>query len=487
MKHVSSLSLLLLLAGTVAAQTLTNAGAQLTVGAGATLYVSGSLDNQAASTLTNAGTVQVTGDLTNTGALTSPGTLVFAGAANQTFTPGTATVGYLTVSNTGAAGSNILSVPTNLTVGGQLLLTQGMVRTSATSAITLADGATLSGEAVGRYVQGNLSVVDNNGSGLQDFGNGLILDRTSLGMVVVTRTAGLQTAGLSYGVNAANTSLQGIDRIWNVVTATQPAGPLAVTLQWLPDDDNGLADFSNAQGWYSASGPTAWAPAGSSAPATQDATTLVRSLTFTAPATGQSLGYLTISNAANPLPVSLLSFTAERRGPAAVLRWATASELRNNRFEVEAGTDGLSFRAIGTVRGAGTSSQRHEYAFTDANLSRYGAPVVYYRLRQVDEDGSAHLSEVRPVTYSVPAAYSVQAYPNPFGSSLVVRVAGMVGGPATFVLHDAVGREVVRRQRTLPPGAHDVTLAELDNLPKGLYVLTVQTPSGRRTLKLERE
>ena len=109
--------------GTVAAQTLTNHGAQVLVQAGAALVVRGTVLNKASSTLTNQGTVLLTGDLTNAGTLASAGWLVFAGAADQTFAVGGGSVAQLEARNTGNVGNNRVLLPQDLTITSQLLLT----------------------------------------------------------------------------------------------------------------------------------------------------------------------------------------------------------------------------------------------------------------------------------------------------------------------------------------------------------------------------
>ena len=69
--------------------------------------------------------------------------------------------------------------------------------------------------------------------------------------------------------------------------------------------------------------------------------------------TPKVLNQFTVSNSANPLPVTLLDFTAQVEGPAAVrLRWATVSELNNAGFAVERSVDARTFTAIATVAGA---------------------------------------------------------------------------------------------------------------------------------------
>lgn len=427
------LLVLLLSAGRSLAQiTLTNDGSTLTVQAGTTLTVAGAVHNSAAGSLLNAGTVQLIGDLRNAGTLSSPGTLLFAGTAEQTFVPGAATVATLLLNNTGAVGQRTLTLSADLTVGTALLLQSGLLRIAPPATLTLPDGATLTGEAPGQYVQGSLKVVRAAGSGLLDFGHGLTLDRTGLGQVAVTRTAGLLTDNVSRGVNPGNGGQQGIDRIWTVESAIPPAGAVPVTLQWPADDDNGLSSLAHVQAWRAAPGSASWGAVGSPQAAVVSGAT--RRFSFATAA----LGRLTLSNAANPLPVTLIGFTAEPQGADALLRWATAAELRNDRFEVEVSADGRAFRFIGTVPGHGTSTQSHGYQFTDPALVRYGADVVYYRLRQVDTDGLTHYSPVRPVV--VLPRTGLALFPNP-----TTRAATLTGAPsgAVVTVVDALGRRVL--------------------------------------------
>ncbi|QKG51954.1 hypothetical protein [Hymenobacter sp. BRD67] len=103
MQRYSYLGAACLLAGSLQAQDLTNAGATVTVQPGATLYVgSGGLLNQAAGTLTNTGTLRVDGSLTNPGTLDlSTGTLEVRGdlANTGTLLPGTSAVTFSGVAN----------------------------------------------------------------------------------------------------------------------------------------------------------------------------------------------------------------------------------------------------------------------------------------------------------------------------------------------------------------------------------------------------
>ncbi|GAB3830250.1 T9SS type A sorting domain-containing protein [Hymenobacter jeollabukensis] len=487
MKHAYSLVTLGLLGLTTiaSAQTLTNNGAQLTVGSGATLYVGGGFENKSGSTLLNNGTVQVTGDVTNAGTVDAAGTgtLSLTGTTNQTLTAGGASFYNLTVDKA-TAGNNRVDVPADVTVTNQLTLTNGIVLTAQAAAVKLPNSATLVGESAGRYVKGNLQVIRTGVNGSSDvvFPGGLTLNpnTNNFGTVTVTRTAGLNTAGVSYGTDPANTNNpKGIDRIWQIAAGSAPASnkPVTVTLAWVSDDDNGNTNLSQSRMWRgpAASGP--WAPLNAPADANS------RSLS----AQSGALGFFTVSNLANPLPVELLDFTAERRGSDALLRWATASETNNVGFEVEVSADGRAFQRLRMVNGHGTTTQRHDYQYLDPQIARYATDLVYYRLRQIDNDGKQTLSPVRTVRIEG-VGFGVQALANPFGNEgLNVQVSTKTAGPATLSLHDAIGRVLLASKQELSAGSTTLLLSGAAQLPVGVYFLTVRQGKQVATLKVVRE
>jgi hypothetical protein len=187
-----------------------------------------------------------------------------------------------------------------------------------------------------------------------------------------------------------------------------------------------------------------------------------------------------------PLPVSLVAFTAERLGADGLLRWTTASELNNAYFQVESSIDGTTFQPLGRVDGAGTSSQAHSYQFIDAALARYAMPLVYYRLRQVDAGGTSAYSTVRTVQVPPVAGLVVQVYPNPSqpATEVVVVIRTDQAGPATLRLTNAVGQQLSQQQVVLPLGSSSVMLKDTPGLPTGVYILRVQQGGQQQTLKL---
>jgi hypothetical protein len=465
---IAGLLLAGLTAGSAAAQALTTtAGSSLTVQSGATLYVAGGVQQASGASLANAGTVQLTGDLLNAGTLASPGLLLFSGSQDQTFSPGPATVANLTVGNTGTAGNNRLLLPTDLTVGTQLTLTQGLLRTQGSATLLLPNSARVVGEADGRYVQGRLQVARtavSASAGSVDFTNGLVLNTNgqNLGAVTVTRTAGLQLGGVSYGQNLSG-STKGIDRVWQVTSSQPPAAgtPVSVTLSWVADDDNGFSLATSARLWRAARASGPWVVQGAMAAASG------RSFT----ANADQLGFFTVSNTSQPLPVTLIRFTAELQGADALLRWATASELNSAYYEAESSTDGVVFQPLARVAGAGTANAPRQYQLTDPHVDRYGAHLIYYRLRQVDMDGTFSYSPVQ--TVRVGQATELAVYPNPAHGQVTVR--GATSGIGLELI-DALGRLVLRGAADAGGAAQLVLPA---GLPAGVYVLRSGTTARR--------
>jgi hypothetical protein len=185
----------------------------------------------------------------------------------------------------------------------------------------------------------------------------------------------------------------------------------------------------------------------------------------------------TIPMVASPLPVVLTVFTARTSGSSALLDWATASEQHNAYFSVERSRTGqpTDFVAISKVAGQGTTAAAHTYRFTDATAAATGS-TVYYRLRQVDTDGSSTYSPVRTVSFGADAAAgSLALFPNPVASASTTLDLSSLPATATYQVHllDATGR--TSRQWELSGGRPQPL--DLATLAPGTYLLLV---SGQR-------
>jgi hypothetical protein len=92
------------------------------------------------------------------------------------------------------------------------------------------------------------------------------------------------------------------------------------------------------------------------------------------------------------LPVNFQSFYVTRQGSNIQLSWSTSEEINNNYYAVEKSTDARTWKQVAVVIGAGNAALVNKYGYTDKNITE---AVVYYRIRQVDRNGSAFYSAIR--------------------------------------------------------------------------------------------
>jgi hypothetical protein len=173
-----------------------------------------------------------------------------------------------------------------------------------------------------------------------------------------------------------------------------------------------------------------------------------------------------------PLPISLLSFDASKKGNTSYLQWVTENEINMASFVVERGTNGINYTPIGTVA-ANNSSGTNRYNFTDAHPAE---GINYYRLRSVDKNNTFSFSPVRKVNFKA-GANDISIYPNPV-TNATVTISSAVNCNAAQ-LFDATGKLV--QEFTLKGKTNTLTLR---GLAKGIYQLKIVTEQSVYTDKI---
>lgn len=174
-----------------------------------------------------------------------------------------------------------------------------------------------------------------------------------------------------------------------------------------------------------------------------------------------------------PLPVELSSFTAAYSNNQVSLRWTTASEKNSANFVVERSFDGETFSAVSELPAAGYSSSRREYAATDRGMRK---GLNYYRLKQIDLDGTFSYSQAIPVQVGS-VEQQLQAYGDNNGSLNIVMQTG--GTLKTLRVLDNMGRVVYTENLpTATTGLVTRRVAVAGVNSRQLYIVQAVTSEG---------
>lgn len=174
-----------------------------------------------------------------------------------------------------------------------------------------------------------------------------------------------------------------------------------------------------------------------------------------------------------PLPVKLADFTAtlESGTPETQLDWTTTFEQNNRYFLIQRSSDGQNFSVIDTVAAAADAENGHSYTYIDQH------PVTgsdYYRLAQVDLDGTTSYSEIREVSVQQQAQVStgISLSPNPADAVVYLQLGDDVSGSVEVRLLDVQGRTLRNWVYQKPEESWSQSL-DVSGLPAGSYFIQV--------------
>ena len=482
MKQFSTyIALFFLAQSALSAQGYINNGATLVVNNGAHVRVrGGGIENLAAGSIQNNGTLYLDGNYTE-----AAGASYTAGVNNWLTFENSASVQTITMASVlpklRVDNNNRLVLGSDLRVANEIdfmltgMLELGNFHLHAYTA------------AMNNYSE--VGYVRTNGSGtlrhrmspgdIKEFPVG----NSSYNPVILLETGGtledtfsvrVSDAVLQNGVSGTAINDHVVLRTWHIDDQTAGNNIVDIALEWGASDEGALFDRANSGIAYHDG--TAWQRTAAYAAATNAAgrytQTRTNQTTFSPFVVESPLAPLTTG-----LPVELLGLEAERQSIEKVrLDWSTASELNNEGFYIERMIEGEeAFTQVGFLMGAGTTTATTRYHYHDRNSS---AKVSYYRLRQVDADGSFSYSPVRAVrgnesSNATASATAASLFPTPADKVLNLRLGDEQSGNMNVRIYDLRGTELQRYDnlQAQPFGIYPIDIAEL---PAGAYVLQVQ-------------
>jgi len=174
------------------------------------------------------------------------------------------------------------------------------------------------------------------------------------------------------------------------------------------------------------------------------------------------------------LPVELTGFSGEERDCQTQLTWSTATESNSSHFVIERSKSGDNFVSVGRVDAAGNSVVPISYSFSDNNIG-----VAYYRLKQVDIDGTHSYSDIIRVASTclddVTNGDIFDVYPNPVHSQQQVNIElySKVNETAQIKVMDINGRVVLSESRAIIEGLNTLNFSASD-LAAGTYFVRLE-------------
>jgi hypothetical protein len=169
-----------------------------------------------------------------------------------------------------------------------------------------------------------------------------------------------------------------------------------------------------------------------------------------------------------PLPVNFMGIVANKTESGISVRWDVADEYDVKEYQLEKSTSGGIFNTVGTV----VANKRTVYGYTDPNSK---APVIYYRIKSVDLNGSIKYSGIIKIVNGTSFSNNMHVYPSPATSQLTIQHS-QLGYNDRLTITTLDGK--ILRQ-VIPGRGNSNTMIEISTLPSGMYLIRLDNGNGK--------
>jgi hypothetical protein len=370
------------------------------------------------------------------------------------------------------------------TINGTMTMTRGLIQTTASNYLNLKNSSSTSIGNTSCYIDGPMSyeVASNTPNTAINFpigNNGsyrpVILTVTHSNSNSVIYTAQhFSSSSVALGYTLAPTTDQvSVFRYWTINSSDQSnLSSAKVTLYYGYGTTDHVYDPPNLTVVKTIGAGTTWNDVGQTVATAEPG--YITSGSF------NSFSTFTLANltgGGNPLPIELVDFSGKSVHDGIQLNWKTASEIRNDHFNVERSYNGKEFESFATVKGQGTTSKPTSYEILDSNPY---PGLNYYRLFQTDWDGKYSYSKVISVLND---KNNFEVYPNPTSVANININKPFAEARAFDVLITNSFGQPVHSQSIIDDGP-SIKLQNVRPLSSGLYIVILQTDRGTYKAKL---
>jgi len=437
------------------------------------------LNNYGTYTTNTGSTVDVYGDFDNIG-----GTLNLNNSLFELKKNGTQSFDGTAFYDLKIVGTGVKTLLANATIRHSLVFNSnsGSINTITNSAVITMDTTATITETNSSLVLGTVQMLNkhwSNGSQFTFGGMGVDLTQGNfnLGATSVVRTTG------SIGIQTGSGN-SGIARAWDITPQHDSAlgrnGTFPSVVFHYNDNTselNGLTESTFIM-FRSEDGGSTWQNVSNNSTLSTSNNTITKTKV-------DHFSKWTIGSNVTPLPVKLKSFTATLVNDNDVnVEWTTAQEINNDHFDVERSTDGVNFSKIAEIAGNGTTFIEHSYSKMDENVDQLLSPVIYYRLRQVDNNGVSEYSDIRMVNLSsITIKPAVKVWYNDGEQKVYVKLAEATSQEVSIRLTDGQGKTISTSTINANTGYTQSSIS-VEGLAKGIYNVIITTNTGTETQRV---
>lgn len=190
----------------------------------------------------------------------------------------------------------------------------------------------------------------------------------------------------------------------------------------------------------------------------------------------RDLVLIALQNDASALPVTLLSFAAQKQNNNVAVTWKTEKEDGILQYVVEHSADGKTFAPIGQVTPSKTGSLVKDYSFIDTKPL---AAMNYYRLAIYDVDATIKRSKIVALKFNKQSK-ELEIYQNPVvNNQLRMQLPDGLTGRINIRIVDATGRIVKSQALEAIGGSSISTTIDVSTLGKGVYFINILSDNGK--------
>ena len=324
-----------------------------------------------------------------------------------------------------------------LIIGNQVDFIKGIIISNNTNLLIFNDNATiLTAPSSLSHVNGPVRKIGNDAFSFPT-GNGTVSASISISAPSnVTDHFTAQYFGTVFTATNVNTSLDHVSsqEHW-ILNRTFGFSNVQVKLSFNSARSGGINNLSDLR--VSRYNGTTWESTGN---ATTTGNVVAGTVESNSVVTNFSPFTLGSTTSLNPLPVTLVNFTANKQNQNVLVIWSTSNEINNDYFTVEKSYDGINWISIGELNGAENSNGVINYEILDLN-AKIG--LQYYRLKQTDLTGINSFSKILSINFSNEINNSIKLYPQPVAGVLNINVPNNESENASVAVYNTFGEKLI--------------------------------------------